>query len=263
MLCIPAMDISNNRAVRLYQGDFDKITDYGDPAVVAETLAAAGVSRVHVVDLDAAKGDGTDNYELVIKICRYFHKFDIAVEFGGGIRSSERAKMLYEAGVDYLILGTMAVTDREQVLALAEAYPKGVIIGLDYKRRLPNGSGETAGFETQNLIMEVMIKGWLDGSALGVEEMLKDLRDLPIEAVLLTDVSRDGTMTGPDLLGYQKILAATDQKAVASGGVSSLGDLRDLAGLSVDGKSLYGVVVGKALLSGSIDLGEAVSVCEA
>ncbi|MCL5048447.1 MAG: 1-(5-phosphoribosyl)-5-[(5-phosphoribosylamino)methylideneamino] imidazole-4-carboxamide isomerase [Firmicutes bacterium] len=271
MFLIPAMDISNNRVVRLYQGDFEQETNYGDPGRIAETLLVAGVKRVHLVDLDAARGAPTDNYPLVIKLCDYFHQFDIKVEFGGGIRDAKRAEVLYEAGVDYLILGTMVVVERENALSLIEAYPGRIIVGLDYRRsamQSTTAQGSMAAFEAgtshgENQIMEVMIKGWLDGSSLGVEDILRDLEDLPLEAILLTDVARDGTMTGPDLAGYKKILAATDQRVIASGGVSSLGDLGDLTGLLIGEKSLYGVVVGKALLGGSIDLTEAVSICGA
>ncbi len=253
MLCIPAMDLSGGQVVRLYQGRFDQETGYGDPFVIADNLAAVGAERIHIVDLDAAKTGQDSNYALVKKIVKALADFQIEIEFGGGIRDRDRVEMLYDAGIDYLILGTVLVGDFDLAADIISEYPDKVIAGLDYKKRVSMATG----------IGEVAVSGWQDNTSVSVEEMLKKLAPLPVSSILLTDISKDGTMAGPDIKGYEQILAYTDHKVIASGGVGSLMDLVNLSEIVSAGKSLFAVVVGKALLAGSINLEEAISICKA
>jgi len=269
VLCIPAIDLAGGQVVRLYKGNFDQETPYGDPFAIAENMAQAGARRIHIVDLDAAKTGDDRNYPLVMKIGKLLHESGIEIEFGGGIRSKERVKLLCDAGIDYFILGTILITDFDLAAEIIDDYPDRVIVGLDYQKRLATKEEISAAAEEQScIIREVSIKGWQDNTSIEVKDVLSKLEKVRLEAVLLTDISKDGTLAGPDTDGYQEILEATDHRVIASGGVGSLEDLVNLARIrlgnkSLHGKSLHGAVVGKALLSGKIRLEEAISVCGA
>jgi phosphoribosylformimino-5-aminoimidazole carboxamide ribotide isomerase len=230
----PAIDLRRGRCVRLYQGDFDRETVYGDdPVAVARRFAAAGARWVHVVDLDASRRDGT-NRGLVVRVAR---EAGVPVQSGGGVRDGS----LLEDGVRRVVLGSVAVDEPELLRDLAAAHPGRVAVGLDHR----DG--------------EVRTRGWEEGSGQALLDLVGRLALPGVGAFVVTDISRDGVLAGPDLDGYRSLLAATDVPVVASGGVGALDDLRALADLEAGGRRLAGVIVGKALYEGAFTVEEALA----
>jgi phosphoribosylformimino-5-aminoimidazole carboxamide ribotide isomerase len=228
----PAIDLRRGRCVRLYQGDFDQETVYGDdPVAVARAFADAGARWVHVVDLDASRRDGS-NRELVELVAR---ESGLSVQTGGGVRDGS----LLDAGVRRIVLGSVAVDEPELALDLAARHPGRVAIGLDHR----DG--------------EVRTRGWEDGSGRQLLDLVAQFERAAIAAFIVTDISRDGVLAGPDVDGYTKLLAATSVPVIASGGVGTIDHLRQLAALEVDGRRLDGVIVGKALYEGAFTVEEA------
>jgi phosphoribosylformimino-5-aminoimidazole carboxamide ribotide isomerase len=228
----PAIDLRRGRCVRLYQGDFDQETVYGDdPVAVARSFAIAGAPWVHVVDLDASRRDGS-NKELVIRVA---DDAGVPVQTGGGVRDGS----LLEAGVQRVVLGSVAVEEPDLVRELGERYPGQVAVGLDH------WGGE------------VRTRGWEEGSGLRLLDLVARLEGDHVAAFVVTDISRDGVLAGPDLDGYAELLAATAVPVVASGGVGTLDHLRQLAALEESGRRLSGVIVGKAIYEGAFTVPEA------
>lgn len=228
----PAIDLRRGRCVRLLQGDFDQETVYGDdPVAVAKGFAAAGAPWVHVVDLDASRRDGS-NRDLVVRVAQ---ESGLPVQTGGGVRDG----FLLDAGVQRVVLGSVAVEEPGLVRELGEAYPGRVVVGLDHR----DG--------------EVRTRGWEDGSGRRLLDLVAELAGPHVAAFVVTDISRDGVLSGPDVAGYAALLAATEVPVVASGGVGTLDHLRTLAGLEVAGRRLAGAIVGKALYEGAFSVGEA------
>jgi phosphoribosylformimino-5-aminoimidazole carboxamide ribotide isomerase len=248
MECIPAIDLRGGEAVRLVQGDFANETGYGDPVALAERYAEAGARLVHVVDLDAARGAPESNRAVVEAIVS---SVGIAVELGGGIRSEEIAEHYLEIGVERLVVGTAGVEDPALLARLCAAHPERILLGLDH-RRVGDGAG---------LRREVALRGWLEGSGRDLDDVVASVRDVGLAGLVVTDISRDGTLAGPDLDGYRDLLAATEVPIVASGGVGTLADLEALDALESNGRRLEGVIVGKAILSGAFSIEEALSLC--
>jgi phosphoribosylformimino-5-aminoimidazole carboxamide ribotide isomerase len=233
----PAIDLRFGRCVRLFQGDFDQETVYGDdPVAVARGFAEAGAPWVHVVDLDASRRDGS-NRELVVRVAR---EAGIPVQTGGGIRDAS----LLEEGVQRVVLGSVAVEEPGLVRELGEAYPGQVVVGLDHR----DG--------------EVRTRGWEEGSGRRLLDLVAALEGPHVAAFVVTDISRDGVLSGPDVAGYAALLAATDVPVVASGGVGTLDHLRTLAALDVMGRRLSGAIVGKALYEGAFTVAEALAAVE-
>lgn len=238
MELFPAIDILSGRCVRLHQGDYGQETVYGDdPVEQAVRFAAAGANWIHVVDLDAARSGEPVNRSVIAEIAA---TVDLPVQTGGGVRSEESARALLEAGVARVVIGTVAFTNPDLVRRLARDHP--VAVGLDAR----------AG--------EVVTDGWTSGTGRSVVDMARGFADAGVQAFVVTDVGRDGTLSGPDLEGLREVLTATAADVIASGGVGSMDDLRELAALEVAGRRLAGVIVGKALYEGRVDLGEAVAL---
>ncbi len=232
----PAIDIRGGRCVRLYRGDYDRETVYGDdPVAQARGFARAGAPWIHVVDLDAARSGRPENREVVAAIAA---AVDVPVQAGGGVRSREAAADLFAAGVERVVLGTAALEDPGLVRSLAQRHR--IAVGLDAR----------AG--------EVATHGWLAGSGRTVSDLVERYADAGVDAFVVTDIGRDGTLEGPDLDGLAVVLGATEVDVVASGGVGSLDDLRRLAGLRVGDRSLAGVIVGRAIYEGRVDPVDAV-----
>jgi phosphoribosylformimino-5-aminoimidazole carboxamide ribotide isomerase len=236
----PAVDLLDGRCVRLVQGDFERRTDYGDPVEAAVELARAGAPWLHVVDLDAAKTGEPVNRSLVTEIAA---AVPVPVQAGGGVRDDAAAGALLEGGVARVVLGTAAIEDHDLVERLAGRYPGRVAAGLDHRGG------------------EVTLRGWTLGAGAGLLEVLGRLEDLGVDAVVVTDISRDGTLEGPDIPGLSVALAASTVDLIASGGVGSLGDLAALARLDADGRTLAGVIVGRAIHDGRLDVREALAAC--
>lgn len=228
----PAIDLRGGRCVRLYQGDFGRETVYDDdPRARARAFAEAGAPWIHVVDLDASRGQGT-NREVVEAVAA---EVAVPVQAGGGVRDAS----LLEAGVARVVLGTMALTERERAGALARAHPGGVAVGLDHR----DGQLRT--------------RGWEQGSGVELLEALAWPELEAAAAFVVTNIALDATMEGPDLAGLARVLEATDVAVIASGGVGSLDHLRAIADTGA-----AGVIVGKALYEGAFTVEEAVAACD-
>ena len=229
----PAIDLRGGRCVRLVRGDFADETTYADdPIGVARSFESAGAPWIHVVDLDAARRTG-DNRAVIDAIGAAVH---VPLQVGGGVRDAT----LLVRGIARVVIGSLAVEDPSLVRALAAAHPGRVAVGLDHR----------AG--------EVRVRGWEEGTGLGIGDVLARLAPAVLAAVIVTEIDRDGTLAGPDLTGLAAVLAATEVPVIASGGVATLEDLRALARLRAgDGRALAGVIVGKALYEGRFGVEDA------
>ncbi len=247
----PAVDIRDGGAVRLAQGDVDRQTAYGDPLELARAFAAAGAPWLHVVDLDAALTGVPVNRATVVAIAA---ATDVAVQAGGGVRTEADVAELLGGGVARVVLGTAALDDPDLVRRVARSHPGRVALGLDY-RMTPDGRAEVA------------VRGWTEGSGRTVDEVLAELADAPLAAVVATSIERDGMLGGPDVRGLAGVLATTDRAVVASGGVSSAADVRALAALAVapagggTPRRLAGCITGRALVEGRLTVEEGVAAC--
>ena len=231
----PAIDLRGGRCVRLYQGDFDRETVYGDdPVDQAKRFADEGAAWIHVVDLDAARTGEPVNRAVIAAIAA---AIDVPVQTGGGVRDLDAARALADDGVARVVVGTAAVERPELVSEIAEVVP--VAVGLDVRGR------------------EVSVRGWEHGSGLDLAEVLPRFAEAGAAAAVATQIDRDGTGLGPDLDVYRELLSSAEMPVVASGGVGSLDHLVALAALSVDGRHVAGVIVGRALYEGAFSLSEA------
>jgi phosphoribosylformimino-5-aminoimidazole carboxamide ribotide isomerase len=221
MIVIPAIDLRGGRAVRLLRGDPQAETSYSeDPVAVAERFQSEGARRLHVVDLDAALGQG-DNREVITAIC---HSVVIPVQVGGGLRSLEAIGQVLEAGASRAILGTAAAADPAFVERAVEEHAEHIVVGVDVRGG------------------HVMVRGWTEEGPM-LEDALPALEDAGAPRFLVTAIARDGTLEGPDLRLYERVLGVTDVPVIASGGVRDANDiwaLRDLGcEAAVTGKALY------------------------
>ncbi len=238
MILYPAIDLYEGEAVRLVKGDYQQKTVYSnDPASVALDFKNCGAERIHTVDLEGAKDGTTPNFDTVCKIKTTSGLF---VEVGGGIRNMETIRKYLDAGIDRVILGTAAVENKELVKEAVAAYKERIAVGIDIKD----------GY--------VAIKGWLENSSFTAEDFLKEMQDLGVKTIICTDVSKDGMMQGPNKLLYKDLSEEfPDIDLIASGGVSSIADIKNLKELG-----LHGAIVGKAYYTKAIDLKEAIEVAE-
>lgn len=244
----PAIDLQDGRCVRLVQGDFAAETSYGDPVAVARRYAEGGAAAIHVVDLDAARRGVRANAAVVRAIVE---AVSIPVQLGGGLRDERSVSDALADGVRRAVVGTAAVEDPALARRLAAAHPGAVVISLDHRRA---GAAKRSG-------REVALRGWQEGSGIDLLDALDALADAPFAGVLMTDITVDGTLEGPDLEGYGLALEESALPVIASGGVGTAADIAALAALEVAGRRLESVVVGKALLSGAISLEEARQAC--
>ena len=236
----PAIDLRGGKCVRLYQGDFDQETVYGeDPVAQAMAFQAEGARWIHVVDLDAARTGDPVNRPVIAAIAA---AVDVPVQTGGGVRDEAAAAALLEAGVARVVVGTAAVEDPDLVPRLAKEFP--VAVGLDAHGR------------------EVAVRGWVKGSGLDVVDLARRFADAGVEALVVTEIGRDGTLAGPDTEGLAAVVAATGVPVIASGGVGTLADLEALAALEVDGRRLAGAICGKAIYEQRFSVAEGVAVLD-
>ncbi|NPA58708.1 MAG: 1-(5-phosphoribosyl)-5-[(5-phosphoribosylamino)methylideneamino]imidazole-4-carboxamide isomerase [Aquificae bacterium] len=231
---IPAVDIKDGKAVRLFKGDPNAITVYGnDPVSVAKRWEEEGAKHLHVVDLDGAFEGKPKNLSVVERIVK---SVSVPVEFGGGLRSFEGVKAVLEIGVDRVVIGSLAYQNPAEFYRIVEAFPQKVIVGIDAK------DGKVA------------VKGWLEKTQYTPLQFAKKFDCLDIWGFLYTDVNRDGAMVGPNVEGTKKLAENLKHPVIASGGVGSLEDIKKL--YSIKDAGVYGVVVGKALYEGKINLKE-------
>ncbi|HAI63830.1 MAG TPA: 1-(5-phosphoribosyl)-5-[(5-phosphoribosylamino)methylideneamino]imidazole-4-carboxamide isomerase [Acidimicrobiaceae bacterium] len=240
MELFPAIDLRNGKCVRLHQGDYGQETIYGDdPVAQALAFADAGAGWIHVVDLDAARTGVPENRDVVAAIAA---TVPVPVQTGGGVRNRDAALALFDTGVERVVIGTAALTDPDFVRDLAADHR--VAVGLDAK----------AG--------EVATDGWLVGSGRSVLDVARSFADAGVDAFVVTDISRDGTLEGPDLVGLREVVEATPVDVIASGGVGTIADLRALAEIDVEGRRLAGAITGKAMYEGRFTVAEGVAALE-
>ena len=229
MQIFPAIDLSGGQVVRLYQGDYDQMTVYGaDPCAVARDFIAAGAKYLHVVDLDGAKDGTLANFESIAAIAR---QGGLYIEVGGGIRTEERIQQYLDLGVGRCILGTIAVKDFDFTARMAQKYGDKIAVGVDARD----------GY--------VAINGWKELSSETGIEFCKRLRDVGVKTVIYTDISRDGAEKGTNLELYRELAKIEGLNITASGGVSSLEELKELQTIVT-----HAAILGKALSTGRLDL---------
>ena len=237
MNIFPAIDLFDKKAVRLYKGDYQNMTVYSDnPIEIAIDFKNSGAKYMHVVDLEGAKTGETPNIDVIKQLVS---ATDMFVEVGGGIRSMEVIDRYIFAGVSRVILGTSAVTDREFLMTALAKYGEKVAVGVDIK------DGKVA------------IKGWTEKSDLDGFAFCKSMQDLGVKTIICTDISKDGAMMGANHELYKRLKDELDIFVVASGGVSSLDDVKRLREID-----LYGAIIGKAYYTKSIDLKDAIKVAK-
>ena len=235
MFIYPAIDLYESKAVRLYKGDYAQMTVYSDcPAEVAKAFAAAGAKHIHLVDLEGAKKGEPANLETIRSI---MEAADLFVEVGGGIRDMKTVEQYLSIGVDRVILGTAAVTNPEFLEEALATYSERIAVGVDLKD----------GY--------VAIKGWTEKSELTADDFFAKMEKLGVKTIICTDISRDGAMKGTNRELYQQLSQKYSIDLIASGGVSTLEDVKALAAME-----LHGAIIGKAYYIGAIDLKTAVEV---
>ena len=236
MKLYPAIDLYDGKAVRLYKGEYQQMTVYNEnPLEVAMAFQTAGAKCIHLVDLEGAKFGTTPNIGVIAKI---LEQTDLFVEVGGGIRTLETVDAYLSLGVDRVILGTAAVTDRTFLAAALQKYGEKIAVGVDLKD----------GY--------VAIKGWTETSQWTADAFFTDLEKLGVSTVICTDISRDGAMQGTNRQLYRELSAKYNIQLIASGGVSTLEDVKVLQEMN-----LHGAIIGKAYYTGAINLAEALEVC--
>ena len=235
MLIFPAIDLYGGQAVRLYKGDYSKMTVYSDdPLAVARDFESSGAIWVHLVDLEGAKTGETPNIDTVRRIVE---GTSLSCEIGGGIRNMETVDRYFDVGVARVILGTAAVNDEDFLRRAVEKYGAKIAVGVDIK------DGKVA------------IKGWIEKSELDAFDFCEKLQKIGVSTIICTDISKDGAMMGANHTLYRSLSDKFDMRIVASGGVSSMDDVRRLRALDI-----YGAIIGKAYYTGDIDLDEAIEV---
>ncbi len=237
MLILPAIDLYDKKAVRLYKGDYEQMTVYSNnPLEIARDFEKKGATFVHLVDLEGAKNGTTPNIDIVRKIADYT---SLDIEIGGGIRDEETIKKYLDLGVTRVILGTAAVTDSEFLERVTAKYKSSIAVGVDLKD----------GY--------VAIKGWTEKSQKTADEFFSYLSSIGVKTVICTDISKDGAMEGTNRALYKELSEKYSMDIVASGGVSSLEDIEALREMN-----LYGAILGKAYYIGAVDLQKAIEVAK-
>ena len=237
MLIFPAIDLFEGKAVRLLQGEYDCMTVYNDdPLSVARDFAAQGATCLHLVDLEGAKNGTTPNIDTIRRLAA---ETELFTEVGGGIRSMDTVRTYLTAGVDRVILGTAAVKDESFLKEAVAAYGERIAVGVDIR------DGKVA------------IHGWTETSGIDAMEFMARLEEIGVRTVICTDISRDGAMAGTNHDLYRQLSEQFSLQIIASGGVSSIEDVRELAA-----RNLYGAIIGKAYYTGALSLREAIEVAK-
>ncbi|MBQ8503927.1 MAG: 1-(5-phosphoribosyl)-5-[Clostridia bacterium] len=237
MLIYPAIDLYEGKAVRLFKGDYKQMTVYSEnPLEIAQDFEKCGATHIHMVDLEGAKMGTTPNFETV---CKIKNNTSLFCEIGGGIRSMEVIDRYISAGIDRVILGTAAVTEKGFTEKAVKAYGDKIAVGIDIKD----------GF--------VAIKGWTEKSELKAMDFAAEMEKIGVRTLICTDISKDGAMEGTNHALYKELSEKFGMQIIASGGVSSIEDVKKLTQ-----RDMYGAIIGKAYYTGAIDLKEAIEVAK-
>lgn len=236
MRIIPAIDIIEGKCVRLSQGDYDTKKIYNEnPLEVAKEFEAHGIQYLHLVDLDGAKSKKIINHQVLENIAQNTH---LEIDFGGGLKSEQDIKIAFESGASKITLGSLAVKNPDLFLACLAKYGHDkIILGADAKDR------------------KIASNGWLESSELDVLDFIQEYEKKGVKEVICTDISKDGQLQGASIPLYQEILANTEVRLVASGGVSNLQDVKDLSAIGCDA-----TIIGKAIYEGRVSLKELVDL---
>ena len=238
MIILPAIDLYEKKAVRLLKGDYSKMTVYSDdPPKLAQEFREAGAEWLHMVDLEGARCGGTPNFDIAAKIIR---TSGLSVELGGGIRDEETVLRYLDAGVSRVILGTAAASNINFVADMVAKYGSAIAVGVDLRDGM------------------VAVKGWTETTGLSGADYCKNLEEIGVSTVICTDIARDGAMAGANRALYRELMKECRMRFIASGGVSSLDDIRALKELG-----LYGAIVGKAYYTGDVKLIDAITEANA
>ncbi len=233
MYIFPAIDLYDSKAVRLFKGDYEKMTVYSDrPLEIVRDFEKNGISHMHMVDLEGAKSGDNKNFKMVEKIRE---NSDIFIQLGGGIRTMDQAERYLDLGINRIILGTAAIEDEKLLEKLLEKYEERIAVGVD--------------------VMEGMVKthGWRKSSGVRLKDFCERLRALHVRTIIATDISKDGAMRGTNIALYERLKELTEADLIASGGIHNIEELKKIYDLD-----LYGAIIGKAYYTGDIKLSEAV-----
>lgn len=229
MKILPAMDLIDGKCVRLYQGDFNKTTEVGsDPVSQLQTFIDDGAEMIHIVDLDGARSGKPEQMELIASLCA---KSAVPIQIGGGIRNLKTVEAYVDAGAARVVIGTAAIQNREFLLEALKKYKEHIVVGIDARNE------------------KVAVSGWEQETEMDYIEFAKEMEELGVETIVFTDISKDGTMQGPNLAQLKKINDAVGCKIVASGGIRNQEDLDAVAALGIEE-----AIVGKAMYEGTVKL---------
>jgi phosphoribosylformimino-5-aminoimidazole carboxamide ribotide isomerase len=236
MLIIPAIDIKQGKCVRLQQGNMDLETKYSDnPLEMALKWEALGAELIHIVDLDGAFKKQVVNNKIIKNIVE---NIDAPIQVGGGIRNIDTVKMYLDSGVKRVIIGSVALYNPDFVIEICEKYPDKIVVGIDAKDGM------------------VAVEGWSEVSDVSAQELAKKYESKGVAAIIFTDIRRDGMQTGPNIEATNELAQAINIPVIASGGVSSIEDIKEL----LKYKEIYGVITGRALYEEKLDLEEAIKI---
>ena len=237
MLIYPAIDLFEGKAVRLFKGDYAQMTVYSDnPPEIALDFKNSGATHIHIVDLEGAKSGTTPNFDTV---CAIKNTAGLFCEVGGGIRSMNTIDKYISAGIDRVILGTAAVTEEGFVEEAVKKYGDKIAVGIDIKD----------GY--------VAIKGWTEKSQLTAFDFCEKMQAIGVKTLICTDISKDGAMQGTNHSLYSELMDKFDMQIIASGGVSSIDDIKKLTDIN-----MYGAIIGKAYYTGAVNLKDAIEVAK-
>ena len=236
MIILPAIDIIDRKPVRLYQGDYAQKEIVGSSVMeLAKNFEQSGAEYIHLVDLDGAKEGKRVNHEIILETA---HALDVSVEAGGGIRTMAQIESYLENGIDRVILGTSAMEDPQLLQDALRRYGERIAVGIDCRDGLVYG------------------RGWLEASELHYITFAKQLEEMGVQTVIVTDISKDGTLSGPNTDMLAALKEQSGMRIIASGGIRSIEDIAALKQLG-----LYGAITGKAMYHGTLDLKAAISLC--
>ena len=236
MIIFPAIDIKDNKCVRLIQGDFNKVSIYGDePDKIAKKWEESGSKFIHIVSLNGARGEGNINDNSIKRI---LDTVNVPIQVGGGIRDEERAKILFDLGVNRIILGSIAVKNRQLLKKLLNKYKDKIVVSIDARDNL------------------VAVEGWEEISKVNSIEFCKELEQMGVKTIVYTDISKDGMLDGPNFDIYKILSKETNLDIIASGGITTIDDVKKLIEMNI-----YGAIIGKSLYENKIDLKEALELC--